>query len=191
MPGWTTIRSRSCAKSWSTEETAHPTAVSVHTALNSMTLLQWGTEAQKQSYLVPQAKGVNAGCVCADRARRGLGRGCYPDARDTWRRLVHTKRIEVVDLDGGLRGPLPDIASVDPEQESTAWRHSSSSVRGGDDTPDQGEARDSRRQHRRNRIDGRTCTGRASVSGRKEKASKSPCRHSTTAASPWLQGRRA
>ncbi|WP_085523807.1 acyl-CoA dehydrogenase family protein [Tuberibacillus sp. Marseille-P3662] len=38
-------------------DTAFRTAVSVHTGLNSMTLLQWGTEAQKQKYLVPQAKG--------------------------------------------------------------------------------------------------------------------------------------
>lgn len=38
-------------------DTAFRTAVSVHTGLNSMTLLQWGTEEQKQKYLVPQAKG--------------------------------------------------------------------------------------------------------------------------------------
>jgi glutaryl-CoA dehydrogenase (non-decarboxylating) len=38
-------------------DTAYRTAVSVHTGLNSMTLLQWGTEEQKQKYLVPQAKG--------------------------------------------------------------------------------------------------------------------------------------
>lgn len=38
-------------------DTAFRTAVSVHTGLNSMTLLQWGNEAQKQQYLIPQAKG--------------------------------------------------------------------------------------------------------------------------------------
>src|SRR5256885_9739883 len=32
-------------------------AMSVHTGLNSLTLYTWGTEAQKQKYLVPQAKG--------------------------------------------------------------------------------------------------------------------------------------
>src|SRR5215207_8654218 len=31
--------------------------MSVHTGLNSMTLLTWGTEEQKRKYLVPQAKG--------------------------------------------------------------------------------------------------------------------------------------
>ncbi|EON73813.1 acyl-CoA dehydrogenase family protein [Lysinibacillus sphaericus] len=42
-------------------DTAFRTAVSVHTGLNSMTLMQWGTESQKEQYLVPQAKGVRIG----------------------------------------------------------------------------------------------------------------------------------
>ncbi|UTR12915.1 acyl-CoA dehydrogenase family protein [Evansella sp. LMS18] len=42
-------------------DTAFRTAVSVHTGLNSMTLLQWGNEEQKQKYLVPQAKGEKIG----------------------------------------------------------------------------------------------------------------------------------
>jgi glutaryl-CoA dehydrogenase (non-decarboxylating) len=40
---------------------AFRTAVSVHTGLNSLTLLQWGTEEQKQKYLVPQARGEKLG----------------------------------------------------------------------------------------------------------------------------------
>src|SRR5699024_7948802 len=42
-------------------DTAFRTAVSVHTGLNSMTLLQCGTEEQKQKYLIPQAKGEKLG----------------------------------------------------------------------------------------------------------------------------------
>lgn len=42
-------------------DTAYRTAVSVHTGLNSMTLLQWGNEEQKQKYLFPQAKGEKIG----------------------------------------------------------------------------------------------------------------------------------
>lgn len=42
-------------------DTAFRTAVSVHTGLNSMTLLQWGSEEQKEKYLVPQAKGEKIG----------------------------------------------------------------------------------------------------------------------------------
>lgn len=42
-------------------DTAYRTAVSVHTGLNSMTILQWGNEEQKQKYLVPQAQGKKIG----------------------------------------------------------------------------------------------------------------------------------
>ncbi|WP_209121238.1 acyl-CoA dehydrogenase family protein [Alkalihalobacillus sp. BA299] len=42
-------------------DTAFRTAVSVHIGLNSMTLLQWGSEAQKQKYLISQAKGEKIG----------------------------------------------------------------------------------------------------------------------------------
>lgn len=42
-------------------DTAFRTAVSVHTGLNSMTLLQWGDEFQKEKYLVPQARGGKIG----------------------------------------------------------------------------------------------------------------------------------
>ncbi len=38
-------------------ETAFRVIQSVHVGLNSLTLLQWGTEEQKQKYLVPQARG--------------------------------------------------------------------------------------------------------------------------------------
>ena len=49
-------------------DTAYRTAVSVHTGLNSMTLLQWGNEEQKQKYLTPQAKGEKIGAFGFDRA---------------------------------------------------------------------------------------------------------------------------
>lgn len=42
-------------------DTTFRTAVSVHTGLNSMTILQWGTEEQKQKFLLPQAKGEKIG----------------------------------------------------------------------------------------------------------------------------------
>ncbi len=42
-------------------DTAFRTAVSVHTGLNSLALLYWGTEEQKQMYLIPQAKGEKVG----------------------------------------------------------------------------------------------------------------------------------
>jgi alkylation response protein AidB-like acyl-CoA dehydrogenase len=39
-------------------------AMSVHVGLNSMALLQWGTEEQKQRFLVPQARGEQYGAYC-------------------------------------------------------------------------------------------------------------------------------
>ncbi|MGP4108173.1 acyl-CoA dehydrogenase family protein [Virgibacillus sp. L01] len=42
-------------------DTAFRTSVSVHTGLNSMSILQWGTEQQKEKYLIPQAKGEQVG----------------------------------------------------------------------------------------------------------------------------------
>ena len=42
-------------------DTAFRTAVPVHTGLNSLTLLQWGNEFQREKYLIPQAKGEKIG----------------------------------------------------------------------------------------------------------------------------------
>lgn len=52
-------------------DTAFRTAVSVHTGLNSLTLLQWGTEEQKQKYLVPQAKGEKIGAFALTEPNAG------------------------------------------------------------------------------------------------------------------------
>ena len=43
-------------------ESAFRTLISVHVGLNSLSLLQYGTEEQKQKYLVPMAQGENLGC---------------------------------------------------------------------------------------------------------------------------------
>jgi glutaryl-CoA dehydrogenase (non-decarboxylating) len=43
-------------------ESAFRTLISVHVGLNSLSLLKFGTEEQKQKYLVPMAKGEKLGC---------------------------------------------------------------------------------------------------------------------------------
>src|ERR671937_2114239 len=43
-------------------EAAFRTLISVHVGLNSLPLLRYGTEEQKQRYLVPQARGEKLGC---------------------------------------------------------------------------------------------------------------------------------
>ncbi len=47
-------------------DTAFRVVMSVHVGLNSLALLQWGTEDQKQRFLVPQAQGREARHVRAD-----------------------------------------------------------------------------------------------------------------------------
>lgn len=42
-------------------DTTFRTAVSVHIGLNSLTILQWGTEEQKRKFLIPQATGEKIG----------------------------------------------------------------------------------------------------------------------------------
>src|SRR4030095_9742456 len=54
--------------------------VSVHVGLNSLTLLSWGTEDQKNRYLIPQAQGrkiATYGLTEPSAGRRG--RGIQPD----------------------------------------------------------------------------------------------------------------
>src|SRR3989441_12910076 len=43
-------------------EAAFRTLISVHVGLNSLALLRYGTEEQKQRYLVPQARGEKLAC---------------------------------------------------------------------------------------------------------------------------------
>jgi glutaryl-CoA dehydrogenase (non-decarboxylating) len=45
-------------------ESAFRTLISVHVGLNSLSLLRFGSEEQKQRYLVPLAKGEKLGCFC-------------------------------------------------------------------------------------------------------------------------------
>ena len=54
---WTTSAWASCARSSSGSTAPSASSMSVHVGLNSLTLLQWGTEDQKQRFLVPQARG--------------------------------------------------------------------------------------------------------------------------------------
>ncbi len=45
-------------------DTAARVVMSVHAGLNSLGVFQWGTEAQKQRFLVPQARGEKYACFC-------------------------------------------------------------------------------------------------------------------------------
>ncbi len=45
-------------------DTSARVVMSVHVGLNSLGVLQWGTEEQKQRFLVPQARGEKIACFC-------------------------------------------------------------------------------------------------------------------------------
>lgn len=49
--------------------------MSVHTGLNSLSLLQWATEPQKQKYLAPQAQGAKFAAYCLTEPNSGTDAG--------------------------------------------------------------------------------------------------------------------
>ena len=79
-------------------EAAFRTLISVHVGLNSLSLLKYGTEEQKQRWLTPQAKGEKLACFGLTEPGAGLGR--RGDALDCAprRRHVRAERPEELDL---------------------------------------------------------------------------------------------
>ena len=55
--GWTTSASRILCEELERADTSFRVVQSVHVGLNSLALLQWGSEEQRQRWLVPQARG--------------------------------------------------------------------------------------------------------------------------------------
>ena len=51
--------------------------LSVHVALNCLTLLRWGTEAQKQQYLVPLAQGTRSAPTASPSPPRAAMRAAF------------------------------------------------------------------------------------------------------------------
>ena len=90
-------------------DTAFRVILSVHTGLNSLTLLQWGSEEQKERYLVPQARGEKLATfgltepgVGSDAANLGID---GPPRR----RSLHPQRLEDLDQPGRHGRPLPRL----------------------------------------------------------------------------------
>ncbi|MCF8566467.1 acyl-CoA dehydrogenase family protein [Alicyclobacillus tolerans] len=98
-------------------DTAYRTAVSVHTGLNSMTLLQWGTEEQKQKYLVPQAKGEKLGAFGLTEPDAGSDAGSIRTraVRDGDSYILNGSKIWISMADYADNFLI--FASVDPEKK--------------------------------------------------------------------------
>ena len=83
--------------------------MSVHAGLNGLTLLTWGTEAQKQKYLVPQALGPEDRRLRPDRAWRRQRRARVADDGGPSRRPLRDQRRKIVDLARRRRRPFPRL----------------------------------------------------------------------------------
>ena len=94
--------------------------LSVHVGLNCLTLLSWGTEDQKQRYLVPQAQGKEDRDLRAHGAVGGQRRARHPDGRDQEGRSLPADRREDVDLARRRRRQLPRVRVVGPREEEAA-----------------------------------------------------------------------
>ncbi len=98
-------------------DTAYRTAVSVHIGLNSMTLLQWGTEEQKQRYLIPQAQGKELAAFALTEPDAGSDAGSIRTraVRDGDSYILNGSKIWISMAD--YADNFIVFASVDPEKK--------------------------------------------------------------------------
>ena len=111
-------------------EAAFRTLISVHVGLNSLSLLRYGTEEQKQRWLDAAGEGREARVLRADRARRRLGR--RRDARDRAARgrRLRAERPEELDLVRDGRRPRARLREDRPAARRTRASARSCSRRG-------------------------------------------------------------
>ena len=121
-PAWTTSASGIISEELEYVDTSLRVIMSVHAGLNCLTLLTWGTEDQKQRYLVPQAQGTQDRHLRPDRAGRRQRRPRHPDRRGQARRSLLPDRREDVDLARRRRRQLPRLR-LDRSREEEAARH--------------------------------------------------------------------
>ena len=83
--------------------------MSVHAGLNCLTLLSWGTEDQKQRYLVPQAQGKKIATYGLTEPSAGSDARGIQSVADQEGRSVPAHRREDVDFAGRCRRQLPRV----------------------------------------------------------------------------------
>ena len=99
--------------------------LSVHVGLNSLTLLAWGTEDQKQRYLVPQAQGTKIATYGLTEPSAGSDARGIQTVAIKQRRSLPADRREDVDL----RSPTSPTTSWC--SRGPIWRRRSSAIRRG------------------------------------------------------------
>jgi alkylation response protein AidB-like acyl-CoA dehydrogenase len=121
--------------------------MSVHVGLNSLSLLQWGTEEQKQRFLVPQAKGEKYGAFCLTEAGAGsdvvnmsatarrVGDRYILNGEKMWISLAtkahHFLVVAKTDPEAGHRGMSAFIVTSDMPGVTTGDIHGKLGVRAG------------------------------------------------------------
>ncbi len=100
-------------------DTSFRVVQSVHVGLNSLALLQWGSEEQRQRWLVPQARGEKLATFGLTEPGVGTDAGNLADDRPARRRRLPAQRPEDLDLPGGHRRPLPGLRLGRPQRRST------------------------------------------------------------------------
>ena len=100
-------------------DTSFRVVQSVHVGLNSLALLQWGTEEQRQRWLVPQARGEKLATFGLTEPGVGTDAANLADDRPSRRRRVPAQRPEDLDLAGGHRRPFPRLRRRSTGRRST------------------------------------------------------------------------
>ena len=166
-------------------EAAFRTLISVHVGLNSLSLLKYGTEEQKQRYLVPQAKGEKLGCfgltepgagsdVAAMRTTaRREGDTYVLNGQKNWISYATVADHQLV------------VAKTDPDagHKGMTRVHRRARLAGRDHARDREQARRLGRLDRRALLRERRGARPRTCSARRARASRSRCTRSTRAAS--------
>jgi glutaryl-CoA dehydrogenase (non-decarboxylating) len=121
--------------------------MSVHMGLNSLSLLQWGTEAQKERFLVPQARGEKYGAFCLTEPGAGsdvvnmtatarrVGDRYLLNGEKMWISLAtkahHFLVVAKTDPEAGHRGMSAFIVTSDMPGVTTGDIHGKLGVRAG------------------------------------------------------------
>ena len=143
-------------------DTAFRVVQSVHVGLNSLALLQWGTEEQRQRWLVPQARGEKLATFGLTEPGVGTDAGQPRDDRPPrWRRLP-PQRPEDLDQPRGHRRPLPRLRDRRQGEEAQGRDgvHRRAGMHGTDTGHAPRQARDPGRQHRADQPRRRAGAGR-------------------------------
>ena len=156
-------------------DTAFRVVQSVHVGLNSLALLQWGTEEQRQRWLVPQAKGEKLATFGLTEPGVGTDAGEPPDHRPPRRRRLPAQRPEALDQPRRPRRSLPRLRLGRPREEAQGRDRLHARARDGrpHDRHAPRQARDPGGEHRAHQPRRRAGPGRATGSARRARASSS------------------